>query len=199
MGKPSKSVGHRVICFPGKNTVLKMSGYSWSGPKAVIQALVSLSLIAIMPFAIGTVTTVSPAATAGLIIATLTIEYSAPVAGLAAGLNPAFTLITVIIVGCGAIGIQYPLFDAMCCRSGKIQGFLDWIQKKYANSPLIRRYGVLALAPGILTVGFYICPAVSWLFGWDRKTSFLIMITVYSAAAVGVLVAGLGIIRWILG
>lgn len=176
-----------------------MSAYPWSTPKAVIQVLVSLSLIAILPFVIGSVTNVSPAATAGLIVATLTIEYSAPVAGLAAGLNPGYTLIIVILIGCGAIGIQYPIFDAMCCRSGKVQGFLDWIQKKYANSPLIRRYGVLALVPGILTVGFYISPAISWLFGWDRKISFLIMTAVYSAAAVGVLMAGLGIMRWILG
>ena len=138
-------------------------------------------------------------AAAGLIVATLVIEYSAPVAGLAAGLNPGFTIITVILVGCGAIGIQYPVFDALCCRSGTVRGFLDWIQKKYANSRLVRRYGVLALAPGILTVGFYICPAVSWLFGWDRKISFLIMIGAYSAAATGVLMAGLGIIHWILG
>jgi hypothetical protein len=176
-----------------------MSGLSWSRPKAALQVIASLSLIAVIPFFIGVVAKVSPASTAGLVVATLTIEYSAPVAGLAAGLNPGYTVCTVILVGCGAIGIQYPVFDAMCCRSGRVQGFLDWVRKKYGNSPLIRRYGVLALAPGILTVGFYICPAVSWLFGWDRKISFLIMIAVYSAAATGVLVAGLGIVHWILG
>jgi len=176
-----------------------MSGSHWSRSEAVLQVIASLSLIIILPFVLGVVTTVSPASTAGLILATLVIEYSAPIAGLAAGLNPGYTVITVVLVGCGAIGIQYPVFDAMCCRSGRVRGFLDWIQKKYTNSPLVRRYGVLALAPGILTVGFYICPAVSWLFGWDRKISFLIMIAVYSAAATGVLMAGLGIISWIPG
>jgi hypothetical protein len=176
-----------------------MSGLSCSRWEAALQVIVSLFLIFILPFIIGVATIVSPATTAGLILATLTIEYSAPIAGLAADLNPGYTILTVIIVGCGAIGIQYPVFDALCCRSGRVKGFLDWIQKKYANSPLIRRYGVLALAPGILTFGFYICPAVSWLFGWDRKISFFIMLAVYSAAATGVLMAGLGIIRWILG
>ena len=102
-------------------------------------------------------------------------------------------------MGCGVIVIQYPVFDAMCCRSGKVREFLEWIRQKYAGSHLIRRYGVLALAPAILTVGFYICPALSWLFGWDRKISFLIMMSVYSVAATGVLMAGLGIIHWILG
>ena len=171
----------------------------WSRPEAVLQVIISILLIAILPFVIGVAAAVSPESTAGLILATLLIEYSAPVAGLAAGLSPGYTMITVILVGCGVILIQYLVFDAMCCHSGRIQRFLGWIRQKHSNSRLIQRYGVLALAPGILTFGFYICPAVSWLFGWDRKIAFLVMISAYGLAATRVLMAGLGIIRWILG
>lgn len=164
-----------------------------------MRVIVPVAFIVIIPFVIGMLDGVPPESTAGLILATLLIEYSAPVAGLVAGLGPEYTLVTVLLVGAGVIGVQYPVFDILCCHSGKVQGFLDWVRQKHANSPLIRRYGVLALAPAILTLGFYISPAISWLFGWDRKTSFLIMTTVYALAATGVLMAGLGIIHLIFG
>ncbi len=176
-----------------------MPGSSWFQPGLALKMLVSLALIVFIPFLLGKFVRVSPGFTAGLILATLIIEYSAPVAGLAAGLPPVYTGITVILVAIGVTLAQYPVFDAMYNRSENVRKFLEWIRQKYTGSHLVRRYGVLALAPAILTVGFYISPAISWLFGWDRKTSILIMMSVYSLATVGVLIAGLGIIHWILG
>ena len=176
-----------------------MSGSSWSLPRAALNVIVSLVLIVVIPLTFGKLTAVSPESTAGLIITTLVIEYSAPVAGLAAGLSPVYTGMTVILVACGVILLQYSVFDVMCCRSETIRGFLEWTRRKFAGSKLVREYGVLALAPAMLIAGFYICPAISWLFGWNRKISFLIMIAVYSLATAGVLIIGLGIIHLLLG
>jgi hypothetical protein len=179
--------------------IYPMSGSSWSLPRAALNVVVSLVLIVVLPLLLGRLTPVSPGSTAGLILATLVIEYSAPVVGLAAGLPPVYTGVTVVLVAGGVIVLQYSVFDVMYCRSEKIRGFLEWTRQKFTGSRPVRQYGVLALAPAILTAGFYICPALSWLFGWDRKISFLIMISVYSLATAVVLIAGMGIIHLFAG
>ncbi|HVP95469.1 MAG TPA: hypothetical protein VMS89_09915 [Methanoregulaceae archaeon] len=176
-----------------------MPGSSWFQPGLALNIFVSLFLIVIIPLLLGELVSIPPGPAAGLIVATLIIEYSAPVAGLAAGLPPVYTGVAVIFVASGVIFLQYSVFDAMYNRSEKVRGFLESIRQKYGGSERVKRYRVLALAPAILTVGFYISPAISWLFGWDRKISFLVMMSVYSLATAGVLIAGLGIIRWVFG
>src|SRR5271157_4691381 len=132
-----------------------MPGSSWFQPGLDLNVLISLFLIVILPFLLGQMFSVSPGLIAALIAATLIIEYSAPAAGLAAGLPSVYTGITVILVACGVIYVQYSIFDTLSCRSERVKGFLEWIRRKYGGSRVIQHYGVLALVPGMLTVGFY--------------------------------------------
>jgi hypothetical protein len=134
-----------------------------------------------------------------LLSSTLLFEYAAPVAGIALDMPPGLILVTVILVALGVLYFQFSLFDAMNARSAKVAGFLDLTRKKYGSSAFIRHYGIFALVPAMLVVGFYVCPAISWLLGWNRKCSLLLMMVTFSIASILVLIVGTGVFRYTAG
>jgi hypothetical protein len=50
------------------------------------------------------------------------------------------------------------------------------------------------LLPGIFVGGFYICPAVSWIFSWKRSFSVILMMAGYVVSAVAVYIVTTGIL-----
>jgi len=159
--------------------------------------IIALGISVIAPFLVGYLFLVPPGSVLALVSATLVLEYGAVFIGTALSLEDALIFIIVSLVATGIIFFQLSLFDLAGKSSPRVAGFLDRTRRKYGSSPYIKKYGVFALVPGILVVGFYVCPAVSWLLGWDRKTAFLIMMGTFCAASALLLPVSEGLIQWI--
>lgn len=165
----------------------------------VADVITGLIFAGIAPFLAGFVFMVPPGSVIALVLATLIVEYGAVFIGTGLGVDSAATLIIVTLVATGIIIFQLSLFAHIGNSSPAVSRFLEGTRKKYGSSPLIKKYGVFALIPGMLVVGFYICPAVSCLLGWERRTAFFIMIITFCAASVLLLPVSEGLFTWLSG
>jgi hypothetical protein len=159
--------------------------------------IIALSISGIAPLLAGFLFVVPPGPVLALMSATLVLEYGAVFIGTALSMEDALIFIIVSLVATGIIFFQLSLFDLAGKSSPRVAGFLERTRRKYGSSPYIKKYGVLALVPGILVVGFYVCPAVAWLLGWDRKTAFIVMIGTFCVASALLLPVSEGLIQWI--
>jgi hypothetical protein len=160
------------------------------------ECFIAIGISGIAPLVAGFFFTVPPGPVIALVSATLILEYGAVFIGTALGMEDILIFIIVSLVAAGIIFIQLSLFDLAGKSSPRVAGFLERTHRKYGSSPFIKKYGVFALVPGILVVGFYVCPAVAWLIGWDRKTAFIVMIGTFCIAAALLLPVSEGLIQW---
>ncbi len=161
--------------------------------------VIALFIGGIAPFIAGFFFTVPPGSVLALMSATLILEYGAVFIGTALGMDNAITFIVVSLVATGMIFFQLSLFDHVGKSSPRVARFLERVRRKYGSSPVIKKYGVFALVPGMLVVGFYACPAVTWLLGWERKIAFIVMMGTFCAASAFLLPVSEGFIHWIAG
>jgi hypothetical protein len=159
--------------------------------------IIALCISGIAPLLVGFFFMVPPGPVLALMSATLILEYGAVFIGKALGMEDALIFIIVSLVATGIIFFQLSLFDLAGKSSPRVAGFLERTRRKYGSSAYIKKYGVLALVPGILVVGFYVCPAVAWLLGWDRKSAFIVMIGTFCVASALLLPVSEGLIQWI--
>jgi hypothetical protein len=131
--------------------------------------------------------------------ATIVLEYGAVFIGTALDMDNAITFIIVSLVATGIIFIQLSLFDHFGKSSPRVGLFLERTRGTYGSSALVKKYGVFALVPGILVVGFFVCPAVAWFMGWERKIAFIVMMGTFCAASAFLLPVSEGLIYWISG
>lgn len=160
-------------------------------------SVIALGISGIAPILAGFFFMVSPASVLALISATLVLEYGAVFIGNALGMDNALILLTVSLVAAGIIFFQLSLFDFVGNSTPRVAGFLERIHGKYGSSRYIKKYGIFALIPGMLVAGFYVCPAVAWLLGWDRRIAFILMAGTFCAASVFLLPVSEGLIQWI--
>ena len=165
----------------------------------VRDGVIVLSVAGLGPFLAGFLIKIPPGPVLALVSATFILEYAAVFVGQAFGMGNIITLVIVTLVAAGIIFFQLSLFDHAGNSSPRVARFLERIRGKFLSSPLIKKYGVLALIPGMLVVGFYVCPAAAWLAGWERKTAFIVMIGTFCAASAFLLPVSQGIIQWIAG
>jgi uncharacterized membrane protein len=66
-------------------------------------------------------------------------------------------------------------FDTLAVTSERVSRFLARAQEKHARSILIRRYGIVALVPLVLLIGFYFTPPIAWFMGWERRRAIVLM------------------------
>ncbi len=161
--------------------------------------IIALFIGGVVPFIAGTFFMVPAGSVLGLVFATLFLEYGAVFIGAALDMDSAVIFIIVSMVALGIIFIQLSLFDHVGKSSPRVAQFLERTRGNYGSSPVVKKYGVLALVPGMLVVGFYVCPGVAWLLGWDRKTAFIVMTGTFCAASALLLPVSEGLIRWIAG
>jgi hypothetical protein len=161
--------------------------------------VIALFIGGIAPFIAGFFFTVPPGSVIALMSATLILEYGAVFIGTALVMDNAIIFIIVSLVATGIIFFQLSLFDHVGKSSPRVARFLERVRSKYGSSPVIKKYGVFALVPGMLVVGFYACPAVTWLFGWERKIAFIVMMGTFCAASAFLLPVSEGFIHWIAG
>jgi hypothetical protein len=161
--------------------------------------VIALFIGGISPFIAGFFFMVPPGSVLALISATIVLEYGAVFIGTALDMGNAITFIIVSLVATGIIFFQLSLFDHFGKISPRVGLFLDRTRVKYGSSPFVKKYGVFALVPGMLVVGFFVCPAVAWLMGWERKIAFMVMMGTFCAASAFLLPVSEGLIHGISG
>ncbi len=114
-------------------------------------------------------------ATIALITTTLVIEYGAAPIGIGLGLHPVFVLFVLTCVALGITLVLFDLFDTLGRHSERVARFLLRSEEKVKQSKLISKYGMYGLVPCVLTLGFYVCPAVSWALAWRRDYCILLI------------------------
>jgi hypothetical protein len=132
-------------------------------------------LVVVLPLVTAIVFTQSPAATIALITTTLVIEYGAAPIGIGLGLDPVFVLFVLACVALGITLFLFDLFDLLGRHSERVTRFLLQSEEKVKKSKLISRYGMYGLVPCVLTLGFYVCPPVSWALTWRRDASIVLI------------------------
>ncbi len=108
-----------------------------------------------------------------LIGTTLVIEYGAAPVGVGLGLPPAFVFLVLSCVALGVILLLFDLFDSIGDHSERVRRLLDRSRKRAAESAVLAKYGIYGLVVVVLTLGFYLCPPIAWVCGWDKNRSIL--------------------------
>ncbi len=128
-----------------------------------------------------------------LIGSTLVIEYGAAPVGLGLGLHPLYVL---VILTCIALGVTLFLFDILDTlgeHSERVKGFLKRSGERGRASPILSKYGIYGLVPCVMTLGFYVCPPISSVFGWKRDLSILMIMAGYIGISIATILLTLGI------
>ena len=134
-----------------------------------------VALVLIIPCATAILLSQSVPATLALITSTLLIEYAAAPIGIGLGLHPAFVLLVLTSMALGITLFMFEIFDTLGRNSERVAQFLKRSEEKVQKSTIISKYGIYGLVPCVLTFGLYVCPPVSWAFGWRRDRSILLI------------------------
>lgn len=132
-----------------------------------------------------------------LISGTFIVEYGAAALGIGLGLNPIYILFVLISVASGVILTLFDIFDILGKYSSRVKRFLEKSEKRAHQSIILTKYGILGLIPCVFILGFYVCPAVSHVFGWRRDLSILLVMGGYISASVLTLLVAIGILRFL--
>lgn len=135
--------------------------------KGVMLALV-IPLATALLFSIPTIPTLS------LIGTTLVVEYGAGPVGVGLlGLPPVFVFFVLTCVALAVILVLFDLFESVGDHSDRVRRFLDRSRKRAAESAVLAKYGIYGLFVVVLTLGFYVCPPIAWVCGWNKNRSIL--------------------------
>ena len=104
-----------------------------------------------------------------LIASTFVIEYGAAAAGIGMGLPPLYVLYAVTCIALGVTLTLFDIFDLLGRHSERVSGFLAKSSERAGRSVFLKKYGIYGLVPCVITLGFYVCPPVSWVMGWPQE------------------------------
>lgn len=138
-----------------------------------------IMLVLVIPLTVALLLTYDTMSTLALIGTTLVIEYGAAPFGISLGFPPLFVFFILSCVALGIIIALFDVFDSISDHSERVRKFLDRSKKRADASTILSRYGIYGLVVVVLTLGFYICPPIAWVCGWDRKRSILFTMTGY--------------------
>lgn len=135
----------------------------------------------------------SLAPTLALMTSTFVIEYGAAPIGIGMGLHPVVVLFVLTCIAAGVTLLLFDIFDMMGEHSERVARFLKHAEERARQSKILSKYGIYGLVPCVMTLGFYACPPVAWVFGWNRGRSVLMIMTGYIAISVVTVLVSLGI------
>jgi hypothetical protein len=118
-----------------------------------------------------------------LIGATLVVEYGAVAAGTTLGISPLLNLSVVSSVAFCVFMLSFLILDHLGEHSERIGTYIARFQEKHLSSKSFQKYGIFALLPAIIIAGFYVCPTIAWLAGWNRRGAIGLMLGGYILAA----------------
>ena len=157
---------------------------------AITKALV---LVVVLPLIPAFLFTLSIPSTLALIASTLVIEYGAAVIGIGVGLPPVFVLYVLTCVALGVTLALFDVFDILGEHSERVSQFLKKSSERAKQSSFLTKYGIYGLVPCVFTLGFYVCPPVSWVLGWRRDRSILLIMAGYITISIVTILAMMGI------
>jgi hypothetical protein len=157
---------------------------------AIIKALV---LVVVLPLAAAFLLSIPIPSTLALITGTLIIEYGAAPIGLGLGLHPVFVLYVLVCVALGVTLVLFDIFAIMGEHSERVSRFLKRSSDRAKQSSFLTKYGIYGLVPGVMTLGFYVCPPVSWVVGWQKTRSILLIMAGYITISIVTILATMGI------
>ncbi len=164
-------------------------------PSLCITVTRGLLLVVILPLVPVFLSGISLSSSLALVASTLVIEYGAAAVGVGLDLPPVYILYVLMCVASGVILTAFDMFDMLSEYSPRVAGFLKKSEERAHRSAILTKYGILGLIPCVFILGFYVCPAVSWVLGWRRDLSILLTMVGYISAIVLTLLATIGIIR----
>ncbi|WAC04178.1 MAG: small multi-drug export protein [Methanoregula sp.] len=135
----------------------------------------------------------SLAPTIALMTSTFLIEYGAAPIGIGMGLHPFVVLFVLTCIAVGVTLFLFDIFDMMGEHSERVARFLKDSGERARKSKILSKYGIYGLVPCVMTLGFYACPPVAWVFGWRRDMSIMMIMTGYIAVSVLTVLISLGI------
>jgi hypothetical protein len=150
-------------------------------------------LVVVLPLATAILFALPLSSTIALITSTLVIEYGAAPVGLGLGLPPVFVLFILVCVALGVTLFLFDIFDLLGEQSKRVARFLETSAERAKHSKVLTKYGIYGLVPCVLTLGFYVCPPVSWVLGWRRDLSILLIMAGYIAISTVTILATMGI------
>jgi hypothetical protein len=133
-----------------------------------------------------------------LITGTFIIEYGAAALGIGLGLPPIYVLYVLVCVASGVTLTLFDIFDRVGACSVRVSRFLKKSEERAHHSAILTKYGILGLIPCVITLGFYVCPALSWILGWRRDLSILLIMVGYISISIVTMLATIGIFRLVL-
>jgi uncharacterized membrane protein len=157
---------------------------------AIIKAIV---LVVVIPLTIAFLFTIPIPSTLALITSTLIIEYGAAPIGLGLGLPPVFVLCVLVCVALGVTLGLFDVFDIMGEHSERVSQFLKKSSERAKQSSFLTKYGIYGLVPCVVTLGFYVCPPVSWVLGWRRDRSIFLIMAGYITISIVTILATMGL------
>ena len=166
-------------------------------PPYVLQVIGAIGkctgLVLFIPVAAAFLFSQSIPATIAVMTSTLIIEYGAAPIGIGLGLHPAFVLLVLTSVALGITLFLFDLFDTLGRYSERVARFLARSEEKAKKSTILSRYGMYGLVPCVLTLGFYVCPPVSWALGWRRDHAIILIMAGFVGISAILVLATLGL------
>jgi hypothetical protein len=129
------------------------------------------------------------------IASTFVIEYGAAAVGVGVGLPPLYILFALTCVALGVILTLFDIFDLLGRHSERVLRFLAGSSERAGRSVFLKKYGIYGLIPCVITLGFYACPPVSWVMGWPRQKSILLIMGGYIGISVVTILVTTGFFR----
>ena len=151
-----------------------------------------LILAVILPIAPAFIFNMSIASTLALITATFVIEYGAAAVAVGLDLPPLYILYVLTCVALGVTLTLFDIFDLLGVHSKKVSRFLKKSEERAGRSMFLKKYGIYGLVPCVITLGFYVCPPVSWVLGWPRGRSILLIMAGYITISIVTILATMG-------
>lgn len=148
-----------------------------------------IMLTLVIPLATALLFNIPAIETLSLIGTTLVIEYGAAPLGVVLGLPGLFIFFVLACVALGVMIALYDIFDSISDHSERVRTFLERSRKRAAGSKVLSRYGIYGLVIVALTLGFYLCPPISWVCGWDRNTSIVCTMAGYCVVTIALILA----------
>jgi hypothetical protein len=138
---------------------------------------------------------IPPASGLALITGTFVVEYGAAALGIGLGLPPVYILFVLVCVAFGVTLTLFDIFDILGEHSPRVSQFLKTSEERAHQSAILTKYGIVGLIPCVITLGFYVCPAVSRILGWRRDLSILLIMVGYISISIVTLLATIGLFR----
>jgi uncharacterized membrane protein len=103
------------------------------------------------------------------------IEYLAISVGIGLGLDPLTSFMLTVLPCIGLCMLVMGLLSYFGERSERFTRFLDKVAGKIEKYPRLHRYGVIGSFFFVIITGVYIGSGISFLLGWHKVKSILIM------------------------